>query len=492
MPGSRARFVAGVLGELFADEVGRSLTPRLRSRRAVPDTETARRARARNVRLALERLGPFYVKVGQILSTRPDLVSATVISELEKLHDRVSIAPFEDFEAVLSDELGADWARRFRTIDVHSPGTASLAQVYRATLRNGAPVVVKIQRPGIRPMVLDDMALLRRASRLTARAAPRFNAVIDIESMLEVVFDAMEPELDFTAEARNMEAVRTNVERFDHLSVPDVLLATPRVLVQSLAPGVSIRDANRDAFSVEERTAIGRELLALMYRGYFVDRVFHADPHPGNIFVAPGARASLIDWGMVGRIDRRTSMLLVLVLLSLARNDGLGLAKAWIEMGRATAWADISAFITDMTLLVPKIATASLEELNFGVTLAAVLKRSTKRGIQTAPMISILGKSFGNIEGSVRYLAPELSLVEIFEDELRGVMFDLVTDFVSEQQAARTLLEIMIGSTTITDQLRGVMRDLSNRELTIQTGPTDQRYSRMRTAARWLGQQRWQ
>jgi ubiquinone biosynthesis protein len=161
-------------------------------------------------------------------------------------------------------------------------------------------------------------------------------------------------------------------------------------------------------------------------------------------------------------------------------------------MGRATAWADISAFITDMTLLVPKIATASLEELNFGVTLAAVLKRSTKRGIQTAPMISILGKSFGNIEGSVRYLAPELSLVEIFEDELRGVMFDLVTDFVSEQQAARTLLEIMIGSTTITDQLRGVMRDLSNRELTIQTGPTDQRYSRMRTAARWLGQQRWQ
>jgi ubiquinone biosynthesis protein len=449
-----------------------------------------RRERARNIRRALEQLGPFYIKVGQILSTRPDLVSASVISELEKLHDKVSVAPFSQFEGVLSDELGADWRRRFRSIEIESPGTASLAQVYHARLRNGAPVVVKIQRPDIRPTVLADMAVLRKAARLAARAAPRFNAVIDIESMLEVIFDSMEPELDFTAEARNMETVRANVERFRHLTVPQVLHATPRVLVQSVAAGVSIREVDRSAFSVKERTAIGRDLLALMYRGYFVDRVFHADPHPGNIFVAPGQPASLIDWGMVGRIDRRTSMLLVLVLLALARNDGLGLSKAWIEMGRATPWADISGFTTDMALLVPKIATASLQELNFGVTLAAVLKRSTSRGIQTAPMISMLGKSFGNIEGSVRYLAPELSIVEVFEDELRGVMFDLVTDFLSEQQAAHTALEIMIGSTTIVDQLRGVMRDLSNRELTIQTGATDKRYPRLRTAARWLAQQR--
>ncbi|MDQ3988125.1 MAG: AarF/UbiB family protein [Actinomycetota bacterium] len=206
-----------------------------------------------------------------------------------------------------------------------------------------------------------------------------------------------------------------------------------------------------------------------------VPHTFHADPHPGNIFVHPGGKATLIDWGMVGRIDRRTSMLLVLVLLALSQNDGHGLAKAWIEMGRPTPWAEIAAFSTDMAALVPKISTASLDDLNFGVTLTAVMQHSTKRGIQTSPMVSILGKSFGNIEGSVRYLAPELSLVEVFQSELRDTMFELVAQFLSEQQAARTALELMIGATAATDQLRTVLRDLSNRELTLQLGQGDQR-----------------
>ena len=419
--------------------------------------------------MALERLGPFYIKVGQILSTRPDLVPQSVISELEKLHDRVSVAPFADFEPVLAEELGPDWKLRFLNVDTLVPlGAASLAQVYRAILSDGTAAVIKIQRPGLRRIVLQDMAILRRAARLVGKAAPRFNAVIDVDAMLEIIFDAMESELDFVAEARNMEMGRAAVARFKHLAVPDVLFATPRVLVQTLAPGKSIRDADRNAFTVQQRKAIGRDLLAFMYRGYFIDRLFHADPHPGNIFVSPGEKAYLIDWGMVGRIDRRTSILLVLILLTLAQNDGHGLAKGWVEMGHATAWAEVPRFCTDMAALVPKITTASLEELDFGVTLTAVLKRSTQRGIQTSPVISILGKSFGNIEGSVRYLAPELSLVDVFQGELRGIMFDLVREFLSEAQAARTAIELMLGSTAVTGQVRDVLRDLSNREFTLQ------------------------
>jgi ubiquinone biosynthesis protein len=459
-----------VLGQLLTDEVGRAVSSRRRVIGSEAEAKEREQERAYNIRLALERLGPFYIKVGQILSTRPDLVPQSVINELEKLHDQVSIAPFSDFEPILADELGPDWKLRFLHVDTLQPlGAASLAQVYRVTLSDGTPAVIKIQRPGIRTIVLQDMAILRTAARLVGRTAPRFNAVIDVDSMLEIIFDAMEPELNFVAEARNMEMGRAAVQRFKHLAVPDVLLATPRVLVQSLAPGDSIRNADRSAFTVQERKAIGRDLLALMYRGYFIDRFFHADPHPGNIFVSPGEKAYLIDWGMVGRIDRRTSMLLVLVLLTLAQNDGYGLAKSWVEMGHATPWAEVPGFCLDMAALVPKIATASLEELNFGVTLTAVLKRSTKRGIQTSPVISILGKSFGNIEGSVRYLAPELSLVDVFQDELRGIMFDLVREFLSEEQAARTAIELMLGSTTVTGQVRDVLRDLSNRQFTLQT-----------------------
>ncbi|HEX2297078.1 MAG TPA: AarF/UbiB family protein [Pseudonocardiaceae bacterium] len=414
------------------------------------------------MRLALERLGPFYIKVGQILSTRPDFVRPSLINELKKLHDQVTVSPFMEFEPVLADELGPDWKMRFRDVQTETPlGAASLAQVYRVTLSDGMPAVVKIQRPGVQPIVLRDMALLRRAARLLARAAPRFNAVIDVDAMLNVVFDAMEPELNFVSEAQNMEQGRIAVQRFKHLAVPDVLLATPRVLVQSLAPGVSIRDADPSAFTIAERTAIGRDLLAYLYRGFFIERCFHADPHPGNIFVHPGEKASIIDWGMVGRVDRRTSMLMVLILLTLAQNDGHGLSKAWIEMGRATPWADVDGFANDMARLMPKIVGASLADLDFGITLTAVLKSATKRGIQTSPVVAVLGKAFGNIEGSIRYLAPELSLVEVFEGELKNIMMDLFRELFSKQQAARTAMELILGATAAVEQLRGLMRKIS-------------------------------
>ncbi|HEX2316317.1 MAG TPA: AarF/UbiB family protein, partial [Thermomonospora sp.] len=427
--------------------------------------------RARAFREALERLGPFYVKVGQMLSTRPDIVSQATMAELAKLHEQVSVAPFAVFEPVLTEELGAGWAGRFAAIDTGRPlGSASLAQAYRVTLRGGGAAVIKIQRPDIRALVLDDMRMMRRAARLVARAFPDFNAVIDVEAALNVIFDAMEAELDFTVEAANMERARELAAAFEHLAVPEVILATRRVMVQSLAPGTSIREVDRDSLTEKERVGIGRDLLAFMYRGYFADRFFHADPHPGNIFVAPGEKAHLIDWGMVGRVDRRMSMTMMTVLLSLAHNDGPGLARAWVELGKATPWADITGFAGDMATLVPKIATASLEDLDFGVTLTSVLKYSTRRGIQTSPVISLLGKSFANIEGSVRYLAPELALTQVFEDELRGILVHLVRETISEVQAARTAMDLMIGNTLAPEQLRGMVRDLANRDLTVRVG----------------------
>ncbi|MFV2117977.1 ABC1 kinase family protein [Streptomyces sp. Act-28] len=451
------------LAHLTRREAARSLlpvgrTPGGRSGRAVD--------RARDLRQALEGLGPFYVKVGQMLATRPDIVTPEMISELEKLQDEVSPVPFRHFEPVFREELGPEWVRQFRDIDRDNPlGTASLAQVYRAELPCGREVAVKVQRPGVRETVGGDMKLMGALSRFAARRAPRFNEVIDVEAMLNVVFDAMRPELDFVMEARNMTEAAEAAADFEHIAVPEVVRATRRVLVQSLAPGRPIREADKEAFTPRERKAIGQDLLAFMYRGYFVDRVFHADPHPGNIFVEPGHPATLIDWGMVGRIDRPMSTSILLLLLNLAMNDGAGTARAWIDMGNATSWANTSAFAGDMAALVPQVATASLEELNFGVTLTAVLQHSTRRGIRTSPMVSILGKSFANIEGSIRHLCPELSLIDVFSEELVGIVTDLVKESLSPHQAVRTVLEVITAGAAAPPQQRGVTRDLSNRDL---------------------------
>jgi ubiquinone biosynthesis protein len=459
--------LADTVGHLAADSMFRPSDSADSPRVADPALDKAR-YRARRVRASLEKLGPFYIKLGQILSTRPDLVSDVMIGELEKLHDSVEVRPFADFAAILDQELSS-WRAHFRSIDVVTPlGSASLAQVYRVTLADGRPAVVKIQRPRIRSLVLQDMKKMRRAARLVGRLAPRFNELIDIDAMLQVIFNGMEPELDFTLEAQNMVDARRMAKEFKHLTVPKVVEATPRVLVQTLAPGVSIGDADPTAFTTKDRKKIGRDLLAFMYQGYFVDHVFHADPHPGNIFVHPGAKANLIDWGMVGRIDRNLGMMMILILLSIAQNDAQAAARGWVEMGHATSRTDLHGFAGDMSMLVPRLASASLDELDFGVTLSTVLVHSTKRGIHTSPHVSLLAKSFANIEGSVRNLAPELSMVDVFEETMVGILTEVATSFVSRQQAARFAIDLMLGSTTALDHLRNVVREVVNRDFTLQ------------------------
>ncbi|MEV5573244.1 AarF/UbiB family protein [Spirillospora sp. NPDC052269] len=463
----RMRAVGKVLFQIVAEE-GSRLTSR--GERGASPSEVKQR-RARTIRLALERLGPFYIKLGQMLSTRPDIVSPEMMAEFAHLQDTVSPAPFSVFEPVLVDALGPDWSSRFAKVADGEPlGSASLAQVYEVILQDGTRGVLKIQRPDIRALVLDDMAMARRLVRWVARAARDLNTVMDLEATLNVVFDAMESELDFTVEAANMERAQELIAGFEHLEVPEVIFATPRVMAQTLAPGCSIRDVDPATLTEEERLGIGRDLLAFGYRGYLTDRFFHADPHPGNIFVASGHKASLIDWGMVGRIDRRMSMTLMSILLAMAHEDGAGVARAWLELGKATPWADVPAFCGDASALIPKIASASLAELNFGVALTNMLRYAARRGIQTSPLIALLGKSFANLEGSVRYLAPELSATEIFEEEVRNIMFDQVRSSLSEIAAARTTLDLLMGTTVAPEQLRAFLRDVTNREFTVRMG----------------------
>lgn len=460
---NRLRTVTSVLGELAVHESRRSA-------RTHPDAE---RRRAVAVREALERLGPFYIKMGQMLATRPDLASPALTAELENLHDKVEALPFHLLEPQLERDLGPDWKLRFDDIDTIRPlGTASVAQVHRATLSDGRPAVVKIQRPGIRESVAADMALMRKAARLLGRAAPRFSAVIDLEAMLGSLFDAMEPELDFTGEAANMDRARDAIASYSTLRVPKVVHATPRVLVQSLAGGESIRTVDRDAIPARRREEICKDLLRFMYRGYFVDRFFHADPHPGNVFVSEDGRATLIDWGMVGRIDKRTSMHLALVLMAIARNDGHSLASTWTAMGHATPWADMAGFASDMAALTPRLAGASLQELNFGAALTSVLEKASRRGIASAPSTSLLGKSFGNLEGSVRHLYPDIVVGDVFRKEVNGILRHMISEQVSGEQLAANLTELLLGGTSALEQWRAAAGDAARRDLTLRVHGT--------------------
>ncbi|WP_024802769.1 AarF/ABC1/UbiB kinase family protein [Nocardia sp. BMG51109] len=455
----RGILYAGLAGRLAADFLA------AHNDDGTAEQRMARRRsqRAVTVRKTLEELGPFFTKIGQVLATRPDFVSGEMIAELEALQSNVTVEPFELFEPVLCEELGPDWRSWFADIDTVDPlGSASLAQVYRVTLADGTDAVLKIQRPGTRARVLTDMVHVHRTGAIVSRLFPRLDAVIDIGSVIRVITDAMRPELDFTVEAENMKEARRLARDFAYISVPEVIHTTPRVLLQSMAPGAGISAVDPGTFSDHEREAIGRDLLRFMYHSYFVHRYFHADPHPGNIFVHPGAGAWLIDWGMVGRLDRHLSALLLLILTSIAQNDGNALARAWMEAGQCTEWADIEGFSQDMSLLVPRLVTSSLEQLSFGATLSAVLRASAQRGIRSSPLVGLLGKSFSNVEGSIRCFAPQISPIVEFEECLGPVMRNLLSETLSRPQLARHAMEFFIGGVTVAGQAREVFRDLSS------------------------------
>lgn len=452
--------VAGVLSDLLAGEA------RLRwqrSRDQLDDPADFEQAKARAIRQALEQLGPLYIKVGQMLSTRPDLVSATVIEALQDLHEQVMVRPFADFEPVLERSLGAHWRYRFSEIDTDAPlGAASIAQVYRAVQRDGREVVLKIQRPGVAASTRLDMEILAQAVKLAMKRAPTIEEIFQPEAMLEVVFSAMRPEIDFTIEAANMDEFREMLENFEHLRVPDVLDVTKEVLIMSKAPGVSIREADLDSFTPKEREEIAHDLCSMLFHGFMVDGVFHADPHPGNVFVAPGEPATVIDFGMVGRIDRRMALGYTRFMMATALNDGEAAGRAALEMGTLTSRANVPGFLSDMQRYIPIMANQSLQNMEFGNNFNQFLVFCTKRGIAVNPAIALFGKAAANLEGSLRRFAPEMTPFDVFRDTMGSIIKDQAKQLVGEEEMLRIANEAFFASRSIPEQMRYLAQAVVN------------------------------
>jgi ubiquinone biosynthesis protein len=452
--------VAGVLGDLLAGEAKLRWQ---RSRNGLADPEDFERERARALRQALEQLGPLYIKVGQVLSTRPDLVSQTVIDALQDLHEQVMVRPFSEFEPVLERNLGAHWRYRFKEIDTEVPlGAASIAQVYRAVQNDGLEVVLKVQRPGVAAGTRLDMEILAQAVKLVVKRAPTIEEIFQPEAMLEVIFGAMRPEIDFTAEAANMEDFREMLEQFDHLAVPEVLDVTKEVLIMTKAPGVSIRECVVDDFSSKERELIGRDLCAMLFHGFMVDGLFHADPHPGNVFVAPGEPATVIDFGMVGRIDRRMALGYTRFMMATALNDGEAAGRAALEMGTLTSRANIAGFLSDMQRYIPTMAHQSLANMEFGNDFNQFLVFCTKRGIAVNPSIALFGKATANLEGTLRRFAPELTPFDVFRDTMGDIIKDQAKQLVEQEELLRIANEAFFASRSIPEQVRYLAQAVVN------------------------------
>src|SRR5215204_4552674 len=305
---------------------------------------------AREFREALQELGTTYIKLGQLLSSRPDLLPDTYIHELGKLVDEVPPVPFAEIERIIRDDLPADALVR---IDPEPLATASIAQIHGALLSSGREVIVKVRRPGIEEQVDLDLALMRSTAELLERRSERAQ-LLQARALADELEVHLRGELNFVEEASNTELVARVLEDYEDLVVPNVVrpYVTERVLVLERIDG---RKVDADHGLAAERA---RELARSFFRAYVhqvtVEGVYHADPHRGNVLLTTDGRLALVDFGLLGRLDYDTRRPLALLLLAVAQTRADDVADLILGLSKTCLVSDEPSFLQDLRRKLPR------------------------------------------------------------------------------------------------------------------------------------------
>ncbi len=379
--------------------------------RSSEDGATGRRAQARHLRSALEELGPTFAKLGQVLSTRPDLLPPEFIEELATLQDNVPPLTEEQVVRVMEQELGVPWEDVFESIDPSPMAAGTIAQVHRATLTGGERVVAKVQRPTAREEIEQDLALLEVfAEKVSDR--PALKQVIDMGAVFEHLSTSLHRELDFRQEASNIDRMRAVLKDFPRLEVPGVFadLSTSRLLVMEEIQGVPISKAPEGP----ERKEAARQLLESYYQQILVDGFFHADPHPGNLMWW-NDRIYFLDFGMVGEVGADMREQLMLLLMAFWQEDVPFLTDVTLMLAGAIDRSDLdaSAFQAELGELMAKYRTASLAEIQLGPILQEMTEISIRHDVPLPASLALTGKALAQMQLATAELDPELDPFDV-------------------------------------------------------------------------------
>lgn len=378
-----------------------------------PDPDIAAKSLPERLRLALEALGPAFVKLGQVLAVRLDLLGPEWIAELDRLHDRATPVPFEAFEAQLLRDLGGSVASRFARFDMEAAAAGSIAQVHRARLPGGQEVAVKIRRPGVEAQVEADVLLLEVLAAWWEDQDPTIRRFRPVE-IVRLLRKSLAREVDFSAEARAQERFADTFRDDPGIVVPKVYPAftTPSLLVMDWIDGIPGTDmAALDAAGGFDRQKLAACGADAMMRMVLVDGLFHADPHIGNMFFLPGNRIALIDFGMVGWLSPKRRDEMIDLLAAVAGRDADALRDvllAWTD-GRSVS---SERFSEDLGRLLHLYEHATLREINLGALLAEIANIMREHGLVLPPDLALLFKAIITLEGLGMRLVPHFQLVE--------------------------------------------------------------------------------
>lgn len=400
------------------------------------------------LRQILIELGPVYVKLGQLLSTRPDLLPGRYVETLTDLQANVPPVPWIQVEALIERELGRPINEVFSEIDRTAIAAGSIGQVYRARLTDGQQVALKVQRPGIDVVVAQDISLIKSLAELVSLT--EFGKNFDIVGLADEFSKALVAELDFTTEAEYTTQLRQNLQDtrlYDpqQIVVPQVYdsLTTTKLLTIEWLDGLPILQAKLSkAGENSDETRLRSKLTTLMFRAFFkqvyIDGFFHADPHPGNIFYLQDGRLALLDCGMIGRLDPRTQQILTEMLLAIVDLDGRRCSQLTLELAEGGKQVNLNRLTNDYDSMLRKYYNRSISQINFSEVIYEVLQVSRNNKIRLPSNMGLYAKTLANLEGVTRSFYPQVNLL----DEIRPLMADVFRRQLLGERPAETLLRI--------------------------------------------------
>ena len=424
------------------------------------------------MRLMLEALGPTFVKVGQILSMRSEILPQPFCDELAKLRADADPMPYSTVLQVLEDEYGRPVDEIFDHIDATPLGSASLAQVHSAKLTSGEDVAIKVQRPGVRETMAQDVSIMRSIAKVATRTMHSAQ-VVDLSGVVEELWDTFESETDFLVEARNLSEFNRFCERYKYMDCPKpyIDLCTEHVVVMDYVEGISVSHPDQLLEAGYDLKEIGTKLVDNYATQVLDEGFFHADPHPGNIMVS-GGRIVLLDLGMTGRLNAKTRSVLKDMIFAVAEQDSPALADGLLRFAGAEADPeDYPALLADLDVIVKEFGTVDLVELDIAAMLTALTQMAQRHGIEVPSTVTTV-----TLEGLLDEFIPDVNMIQIISDHIAASTSK--KDFIKEEtkslaieghQALHSLLaaanELKVASRMLTrGQLRVNMEMVGSQE----------------------------
>lgn len=389
------------------------------------------------LKCCFEELGPTFVKLGQVLSSRSDLIPEEFTEEFTKLQDNVQPLPYETVKQVLESELGRKLTETFAHFSETPLAAASIGQVHEATLPTGEKVVVKIQRPGIDKIIATDVSLLAFLARLLERYIPE-SRIFRPTTIVDEFFKTLAQELDFIIEANNMSKIAEYMIAIPEIVIPKVYknLSTSKVLTLEKFDGIRVNDLKALEAAGVDRKFVVKVGARAFFKSILIDGLFHGDLHGGNLFVLPGNRLGLIDFGIVGRLSQKSRDQLANMMMALVTEDYETLCYQYAELGAAGASVDLEGFQREIRHALSPYMGLSLKEINAGKILIETTKIAAHYNIQVPGDWMTVFKAIYTIEGMGRALDPDFDLIATSEELVK----ELIKNQYSVQRISKDFL----------------------------------------------------